>query len=526
MSRRMTRSLAAAMLLVVALLVAACGSSSGGDNGNGNGTSASDSTTGTTGGESAGPDQAITVASGAEAESLDPQSKDDDGMIIVLWRVYEGLYDIDVDGQIAPLLADGQPTPVDDTTWEVKLRSGVQFSDGQPFNADSAVSSIERIISAKQATGFSEAATIAGAEKVDDLTIRIKTKAPDAVLPNRLAVIKMLPSKLPDGFPETAVGTGPYLLKSYSAGGNAELEVNPSYWGEKPQVTKVTIRNIPDEGTRLQALTTGEVDIVPGLSPDQADKAPNFVATEKPVYVGLVRPNAIEGVTADVRVRQAISHSIDRESLAESIFSGNAVASSCQPTPVHVGDSSLKDLAYDPEKAKQLVEEAGATGKTVDLTWTTGVFPQDRLIGQAIAQQIEASGLKVNLQLKGYKAFLEDIYAHGPEAPDMVFTESDNNLASPASKVGLFFASDGPVAAIQDPELDALLKTASTEADPTASKEAYNAVLKRACDEVALITVYERRELYGLSDRVEFTPNPVAYSKIYYDQVKVVKPSN
>ena len=524
MPRTMTRSLGAVIVLALALLLAACGSSGSDDDASKS--SAASQSAGKTGGESAGPDQAITVASGAEAESLDPQSKDDDGMMIVLWRVYEGLYDINVEGEVTPLLADGMPTQVDDTTWEVKLRSGVTFSDGQPFDADAAVKSIERIISPKQATGFSETATIKGAEKVDDQTIRITTKAPDALLPNRLVVIKMLPPKLPDGFPQTAVGTGPYLLKSYSAGGNAELEVNPNYWGETPQVTKVTIRNIPDEGTRLQALTTGEVDIVPGLSPDQADKAPNFVASDKAVYVGYIRPNSIKGVTSDLRVRQAISHAIDRDSLTKSIFSGNAVPSACQPTPVHVGDTSLKELPYDPEKAKQLIEEAGATGKTVDLSWTTGVFPQDRLIGQAIAQQIEATGLKVNLQLKGYKAFLEDIYAHGPDAPPLVFSESDNNLASPASKVGLLYASDGPVSAIQDPELDRLIKEAGAKADPEESKAAYNAVLQRGCEQLALITVYERKELYGLSDRVEFSPNPVAYSKIYYDQVKVVKPSN
>src|SRR5262245_48851779 len=130
------RSAAAAVLAVGALIVAGCGSSNnnGGDDSSGN--SASAGAQPKTGGKSAGPDQTITVAAGAEAESLDPQKKDDDGNSIVLWRVYEGLYDFDVNGELVPLLADGMPKAVDDTTWEVKLKPNVKFSDGQPFNAD------------------------------------------------------------------------------------------------------------------------------------------------------------------------------------------------------------------------------------------------------------------------------------------------------------------------------------------------------------------------------------------------------
>ncbi|HEY4278251.1 MAG TPA: ABC transporter substrate-binding protein [Conexibacter sp.] len=517
------RRVGVAALAACALIVAGCGGSSGGDSSS---NSASSGSKPKSGGTSAGANQTITVASGAEAESLDPQKKDDDGNSIVLWRVYESLYDFDVNGELVPLLADGMPKAIDDTTWEVKLRPNVKFSDGQPFDAKSVVSSIERIIDPKYATGFSETATIKGAEAVDDTTVRITTKGPDGLLPNRLAIVKMLPSKLPADFPKTAVGTGPYLLKSYEAGGNAQLVVNPTYWGKKPQITTVNIKNIPDESTRLQALNTGEVDVVPGLSPDQADKAPSSVTSSKAVYVGLLRVNTLKGPLADVKARQALAHSIDRQSIADSLFKGSAIPSSCQPTPVHVGNPDLKEYSFDLNQAKQLVQESGTNGKSVDMTWTTGVFPQDRVVGQAVAQGMSQSGLKVNLKLKGYKAFLTDIYAHGPDAPPLVFTESDNNLGSPASKVGLFYASDGPVSSVNSPEMDALLKDASSKVDPAERDAAYNKVLELGCKDADLITIYERKELYGLAKRIEFAPNPVAYSKMYYDQMKVVTDGN
>jgi peptide/nickel transport system substrate-binding protein len=508
------------VLVALVLGISACGSDDSGSNSNAD---AAANATPQSGGTKVAGDQHITVASGAEAESLDPQVKDDDGNSIVTWRIYETLYDFDVDGNLVPLLADGDATAVNDTTWEVKLKPDIQFSDGQPFNADSVVFSINRIIDKDYATGFSETATIKSAKAIDDTTVQITTKDPDGLLPNRLAILKMLPAKLPSGFPKTAVGTGPYVLKSYEAGGNAELEYNPKYWGEKPQITKVSIKNIPDEGTRLQALDTGEVDVVPGLSPDQAAKAPASVASTKAVYVGLLRVNTLKGPLQSLEVRQALSESIDRQSISDSLFKGVAIPSSCQPTPIHVGNPDVKEYPFDIADAKSKVEGANATGESVDMTWTTGVFPQDRLVGQAVAQGMEESGLKINLQLKGYKAFLEDIYAHGPNAPDMVFTESDNNLGTPASKVGLFYDSEGPVSSVDDPEMDKLLDEAATKVDPAERDAAYNAVLARGCEQADLINVYERKELYGLADNIEFAPNPVAYSKMYYDQMKVVE---
>lgn len=511
------RMAAVAALIVLAQALAACGGDSS-SSGGGSQPAAK------TGGTPAGQDQSITVASGAEAESLDPQSKDDDGMMLVTWRIYEGLYDFDVDGELVPLLAEGMPEAIDDTTARIKLKPDVTFSDGQPFDAKAAVASIERIIDPKFATGFSETATLKSAKAIDDHTIEITTKGPDGLLANRLAVVKMLPAKLPDGFPQKTVGTGPYVLDSYQAGGNAVLKANPKYRGEKPQITTVQIKNIPDEGTRLQALKTGEVDVVPGLSPDQAADSPNSATSRKAVYVGLLRPNTIKGVMSDQRVRQALSMAVDREAIAKTLFEGNAIPSSCQPNPVHVGDPSLKELPFDVDKAKQLVQQAGAAGKTVNVTWTTGVFPQDRVVGQAVAQNMEATGVKVNLKLKNYKAFLEDIYARGEKATDLVFTEADNNLGSAAGKVILFYPSDGPVSTVDDPEMDALFKVATAETDPDKRDAAFNKTLQRGCEQVDLLTLYERKELFGLSERVEFEPNPVAYSKIYYDQMKVVNP--
>lgn len=511
------RRRSALLLAALVLGVSACGSDDGEDAG------AAANSAPKSGGKAAAGNQTITVASGAEAESLDPQVKDDDGNSIVLWRVYETLYDFDADGKLVPLLADGEATPVDDTTWEVKLKPNITFSDGQPFDADAVVASVKRILDKKFATGFTEVTTIESAKKVDDRTVRFTTKGPDGLLPNRLAILKMLPPKLPDGFPKKAVGTGPYTLSSYQSGGNAVLKANPKYWGPKPQVTTVKIRNIPDEGTRLQALNTGEVQVVPGLAPEQAAKAPASVASSKPAYVGLVRVNTIKGALANPDARKALAHSIDRKSMTESLFKDNAIPSACQPTPVHVGNRDLKEYAFDLDAAKDLATRSGAAGKTVNLTWTTGVFPQDRLVGQAVAQGMQQSGIKVKLELKNYKAFLEDIYVKGADAPDMVFTESDNNLGSPASKVGLFYASDGPVSSVKDPEMDRLLDAASKELEPASRDAAYNKVLARGCEQADLIEIYERKEIYGLADNLEYAPNPVAYSKMYYDRMKVVK---
>ncbi|HWD43004.1 MAG TPA: ABC transporter substrate-binding protein, partial [Actinomycetota bacterium] len=166
-----------AVFAILALLAAACGGG-GGDN------------------QSGTTSSSITIAIGAEPTTLDPQVRDDGNERAINDNIYETLMARDPAGELQPGLAAAAPTRKGDESWEFKLRPEVKFSNGEAFNADAVVASVERVIDPKfnseQASFFS---TITGATKVDDLTVTIETKGPDPLLPSRMYWMKMVPAK-------------------------------------------------------------------------------------------------------------------------------------------------------------------------------------------------------------------------------------------------------------------------------------------------------------------------------------------
>ena len=205
--------------------------------------------------------QEITIALGSEPTTLDPQIREDGGERAVNDNVYETLMGRTPDGQLVPGLAVAEPKLVDPKTWEVKLRPGIKFHNGEALNADAVVFSVKRLIDpAFKSEQISFFSTIKDAKKVDDLTVQIITDGPDPILPGRLYWMKMVPpvhSKDPK-FAESPVGTGPYKFVKWNRGQNVILEANPGYWGAKPPIQKVTYRFVSDSGTRLAGLMAGE----------------------------------------------------------------------------------------------------------------------------------------------------------------------------------------------------------------------------------------------------------------------------
>ena len=510
---------ATSLLLAITLAVVAAGCGSNGDDSGGD-TGGGGASTG-----AAAANDAVVIGLGATPAGLDPQKSDDSGAYAVLHRVYEALTDFDPDGKIEPVLAAEMPKLVNDTTWEVPLLPDVKFADGTPFNADAVVYSLKRIISPKQATELSEISTIKDVTKVDDLTVRITTKGPDPLLPYRLKVAQMLAPDAAEapGWPEETNGTGPYTLTRYDSGSEAVLEYNENWRGDGPQVKRVVIRFMPDATTRIQALKAGDIDLDPGVAPDQAAEVPKVESSPEPSATGLVRLNAYSGVLADKRVRQALNYAIDKDAIAEQLYGEFASPAQCQLTPGSSGDANpdLKAYPFDVAKAKALVDEAGAAGETIDLTWSTGVFPQDRLLGEIVAQQIEQTGLKVKLKLLEYNAWLKQIFLRGPEAPQALWTETDNALGNAARPIEYYYTTDGPVSAFSNAEIDSMYKSASTNLDDASRHEEYKKLLEVGCDEAPVIFLTARRNIFGMSERLNYKPQSDNYPKLHYELMSI-----
>lgn len=513
-------SIGVAVLLVTFL--AACGGS--GDDGDSS-SAASSGTPATAGedeGTSAGPDQEITVAIESEPLGLDPQKWDDATALSVNWGLYDSLYDFD-DGEVVPALADGDPEQVKPRAWEVNLKPDIKFTGGETLDADDVVYSFNRIVDPELASAFNEIANIAGATKVDDDTVQINTVEPDPVLPRRLTAIKIIPDGMTEF--EEPNGTGPYTLSSFDKT-SAVLEYNPDYWGEKPQVTKVTVRVIPDAASRIAALKTGEVDLIAGLSPDDFDQVPKVIASSTDAYTTLVRLNATRAPMDDVRVRQAVNYAVNTKQITDELFRGEyATPLPCQLAPTDVESSSkvLQPYPYDPDKAKQLVEEAGATGTPVTLNWVTGgAFPLDRDVGQLVAQQIqENTGLKVDLKLLDYANWIESLRSLGDDGAEMNFVVVSNPMHSIARVTGLMYPSDGGLGDYKDPKMDEMYKKAAATFEPD-RQQAWEDVLKYGCDQAAVLFLYSYKAMFGVTERMNVdweSENRPKYTKITVQQV-------
>jgi peptide/nickel transport system substrate-binding protein len=519
--------------LTLALGLQACGGSSSDDSGGGASASGAAAATGGGGSSSATPaaapaagaDQSITVAVNGDAGTLDPHTSTDANANAIIWEIYDGLTLVD-GSKVEPDLAAEMPKSVGKRTWEVKLRKGVVFSDGKPFNAAAVVYSLNRL--ATVATTVPEAATLAKTTKVDDYTVKIATKAPDPLLPNKLAAMKILPVGQAKDV-NHPIGTGVYKLESYSPGQQAVLVYNDKYRGTKPQVTKVTLKFIPDPATRLRALQAGEVDIISALDPDQIPQVPKEITSPNPVFTMWLRINTNIPPLDDVRVRQAINYAINKDAIVDNLFpKGLASVNQCQIGPPNTGnaDPNLKPYPFDLDKAKALIQQAGAAGKQLTLTWPTGAYPLDREVGQEIAQELNATGLKIKLRLLENAENQKNITDTDKNGSDFAAAASADSLGNIERLTASFYPSAGPVSSYDDPKMDALFTAASSKPLGTPERQtAFNTMLDYGCKQAVMAYLYDYKDVYGVSKRIDYTP--IAPSlRPYWSRVKIVAPGH
>lgn len=490
-----------ALLSMLVMVAAACSSNNGGGNAN-NGSSG------------AASNAEITIALGSEPTTLDPQLRDDGNERAVTVNIYETLLTRTPQGDLEPLLATDLPTQVDATTWEFKLRTGVSFTDGEPFNADAAVSSVTRVIDPKFNSEQSGWYTgIVGAKKVDDSTVDVMTDGPDPALPARMAVMRMVPPTASQdaGFADTPVGTGPYTLTDWAKGDHITLERNSDYWGDAPQIAKVTYNFSEDSGARLSGLLSGQYDLITNLSPDDISSAPNSASVlgqEHPVMI----LNARDGVTADVRVRQALNYAIDKDTMSQSLLGGKAQVDACQIlSPSIPGfNSSLQAYPYDPQKAKDLLKAAGAEGATINLVGESGRWLKDREIIEAVANYWDAVGLKVNVQIFTFDEYLNRLFDQKTRA-DAIFVSSGNDLLDADRQLSTYYSMDGIGSSNSDPKLKSLVDQARQETDTTKREQLYNEAVKIGCDQAYFAFLFNEDDIYGLSARLQFQPRVDGY---------------
>ncbi|HIU33437.1 MAG TPA: ABC transporter substrate-binding protein [Candidatus Pullichristensenella excrementigallinarum] len=432
----------------------------------------------------------LTVGSRGEPTTLDPQMQNDQPSTFAVFQLYETLlYKDSETGEFKPMLAESWEQ-IDDRTVRFHIRQGVTDHAGNPFTANDVYFTIQRgIESALKSYCWGvfdgEATTV-----IDDYTIDICTKEPFGpmldYLTNNAAL--MVTQKAVEDLGEDAYGrnpvgaTGPYKFVEWVAGDRIVLTRNENYWGEQPYFSNLVIRNITDDTTRALSLESGDIDVcidVPGAQLGALREVPIVDLFTIPSYtLNYLGINCVDGPLADVRVRQALRYALDLEPMVEIAFSGTATMAdgpyttslSCYTPP-----SEEETYSYNPEKAKELLAEAGyPDGFEVNL-WANE--NQSRIdMCEMLQNAWGAIGVKANVQIMEFGSYLEklangehDIYMlgfvsagdDGDYLHDMFYSTYDYTRNKQAYK---------------NPEYDEAIDMARVSSDPAVRQECYDKV--------------------------------------------------
>src|SRR4051794_16609299 len=372
-------------------------------------------------------------ARSGDALTLDPHAQNEGPTHNLLQLIYELLILRHLDGKLLPTLALSWKVTSDPTVWEFKLRPGVKFHNGNVFDADDVLFSITRALQPSSAMkGL--LTSIDTVTKIDPLTIHIKTKGPNPLLPAYLTNIYIMDKEWSEAngsatvqdFKErkdnyavrNANGTGAYALVSREQDIKTVLKLNDGYWGKGQfplGITEITYLTIKSDATRIAALLSGEVDFVqdvPVQDIERLEKTPgikvNFGPENRTIFFGMdvgsaeLKSSDIKGRNpfADKRVRQAMNMTIDREAIKKVVMRGQAVPAGIVAPPFVNGyTKELDDIPkVDVAAAKKLLAEAGyPNGFSVTLHCPNDRYVSDEGICQATASMMARIGVKVNL---------------------------------------------------------------------------------------------------------------------------------
>ncbi len=405
-----TRTIVA--LILAAALLAACSAGS---------TTNTDST-----GTSSAPSTTLAVGFSAEPENLDFTTTD--GAAIpqaLLLNVYEGLVRLDDDGAIVPLLATEWIVSPDRKTYDFTLRSGVTFSNGDPFDAAAVKFSIERVQTAWKSSLKTYMDVVDRVDVVSPTEVKVVLNRPSNDWLYRMTT-RIGAMFSPTGVANLAtkpIGTGPYIMEKWVRGDSITLTRNPDYWGQQPPITTATLRYFKDPTALNNALLTGGVDIVAPIgTPDtltQFENNPKFTVLKGTTNGEVVLSfNNGSGPLRDKRIRQAVNYAIDRQALIETTQAGygTLIGSMVPPTDPWYEDLS-QTYPYDPAKAKELLAEAGKPALTLRLRIPN--LPYAVSAGQVIKSQLAQVGITAQLDVLEFPARWLDV----------VFTNTDYDMS-------------------------------------------------------------------------------------------------
>ena len=338
-----------------------------------------------------------------------------------IWSAfYDTFTRIRNDGSVEPWLATAW-APVSDTEWHFQLRPNVRFANGEVFDAHAVKTTFDmlRTDAARSFMRYRDIKYYPRVDVIDDLTVAIHTNEPNAMTAAYLSGTPFAPPRyLQDvgfqGLVDEPVGTGPFVLERW-APDKISARANPQAW-TPPKVDALEIYMVPDSSARIQALETGQIDVALAISPDQIpllEAAGHRTAVRAPhrVYIFVLQTEDPESPLSDVRVRQALNYAINKELITDVLLAGLVEPASQPALPLTRGyDPTLKPYPYDPDKARQLLKDAGyENGFNFALETVSGFMPNDTAILQQIVSDLSEVGINMSVNVITYPTLLRTV---------------------------------------------------------------------------------------------------------------------
>jgi peptide/nickel transport system substrate-binding protein len=469
------------------------------------------------------PSDTVTVAQGTDPTILDPHRFGGQPDNNIMYHIFDQLVWRGDDLEIEPELAESWEI-IDDLTWEFHLREGVEFHNGEPFNAEAVEFTVERAGNEdlNPTVRFRRDVPLDELEIIDDYTIRFVTERPHALMLDHLnELLIMAPEHYSeisdDDATRDAVGTGPFKLREWVRDDHLTLERNEDYWAGPPDIGTLVFRPIPESSSRIAELETGGVDVIVNVPPDQIDRVDSAEDTRiEPVQGGrriFVGISLNYEFFQDVRVRQALNYAVDVDTIIDSLLGGygermRSIANEPWKNP------DLDPYPYDPDRARELLAEAGyEDGLDIVMQAPDGRYTMDRDVAVAVASYLDEVGVRTEVEITEWSLYLEQLQAR--ETEPLYFLG-----------LGAWFNGQDELRSVQtddtyasnnwvNDDFESGYAELTQTFDEDERRELSYELQRIVFEDCPWIFMYKQYDLYGVSERLDWQPR--ADERMYFN---------
>lgn len=475
---------------------------------------------GATGGGEPAEDVAskITIGLSGGVNTLDPHNtRTVASDLSVIGSIYSALVLRAPDGTINPSVA-AEWSDEDSTVWTFELNPDAVFSDSSPVDADAVVWNFDRAMNSEPAMKWGSLLTnVESVEAVDDLTVRITLSGPNPEFLSTLSSFFLLDPEWTAEHDPTreAMGSGPYVLSSFTPTGPLELVANEEFWGTAPSIEVVHYVDLGGSDAEINGLLADEVDLVGGISPRESERlaeSPGVevesVSTNRTAFIKF---NTTKSPVDNVLVRQALNYAVDKQAIIDSLLLGTVEPTRGQIlTDTYPGyDPDLEPYAFDPERALELLAEAGyPDGFDLQLDVPIESYVEAENISQAVAAQLAEVGVNVTIATMPLSNLL-DKYV-GPNA-DMAQSMYITQAADTTGDLASNFQAASPYAYFPDQTYSDLVEAAKTNSDSTDISANWAEANEYLREQAPVLFLFPQPATYGVSTNIDWRPRPDGY---------------